>query len=75
MIRSLLLSCALLAASMFSAAQAVPSPPEASTWDLFAGGTFERGVGSSSTGNHYGWDSSISERPYSLGDRVKSGHT
>jgi hypothetical protein len=64
LIRSLLLSGSLLAASILSAAQAVPLPSSPPTWDLFAGGTLQRGVGSTSTPNYYGWDTSVTERPY-----------
>jgi hypothetical protein len=63
--RFLLLSCALMATSILSVAQDVPpssAPPP--TWDLFVGGTLQRGVLSTPTPNYYGWDASVSERPY-----------
>jgi opacity protein-like surface antigen len=64
LIRSLLLTGTLLAASILSVAQNTPPSTTEPTWDLFTGGTFQRGVGSNSTPNYYGWDTSVSEHPY-----------
>jgi opacity protein-like surface antigen len=62
--RWLLFAGTLLAASVVCAAQSLPVSNEPSTLDFFVGGTFQRGVGSTSVGNHYGWDTSLTERPY-----------
>jgi hypothetical protein len=62
----LLFAGSLLAASVLSVAQTAPSTPPPPTWDVFGGGTFQRAVGNDSLPhyNFYGWDTSVSERPY-----------
>jgi opacity protein-like surface antigen len=47
-----------------AAAQAV-SPAALSTWDVYGGGSFLGSTASSGLPNSYGWDFSVSERPYS----------
>jgi hypothetical protein len=59
----LVLGC-LLAASTLSVAQAAPATTAPPTWDLLLGGTFQRGIGSTTMANHYGWEISGSEYPY-----------
>jgi hypothetical protein len=63
--RFLLLAGVVFATSVVSSAQSVPTVNDApTTWELFGGGTFERGVSSTLPENLYGWDTSVSERPY-----------
>lgn len=62
--RPLVLAAVFLAMSVASSAQSVPNSNAPATWDLFFGGTFEHGVSSTLPENLYGWDVSISQRPY-----------
>lgn len=51
--------------SVFSFGQATGQLPGETTWDLFGGASFIHPTDANSSGNLYGWDASITQRPYS----------
>lgn len=62
---STVVAIAFMSLSAFCSGQAADQSLSGTTWDLFGGAVFVHPTDANSQGNLYGWDASLTERPYS----------